>query len=158
MCQHAPSCPAAEVPDRLAARVIACHPEQGWSLLCNGVVVFDLPGGTVIEPHRAAGRLSAGGSLPDGTRPRGGPRCRTAVPVREGRAGLRPLLGPARPSPVPSPCDGSARFFEGSAVEEFGYIVVGAGTAGCVVAARLSQDAGVRVLLLRPGARSGPAP
>jgi choline dehydrogenase len=36
-------------------------------------------------------------------------------------------------------------------VEEFGYIVVGAGAAGCVVAARLSQDAMTRVLLLEAG-------
>jgi hypothetical protein len=28
-------------PDRTAARVLACHAEQGWSLLCNGVVLFD---------------------------------------------------------------------------------------------------------------------
>ncbi len=27
--------------DRAAACVVACHPEQGWSLLCNGVVLFD---------------------------------------------------------------------------------------------------------------------
>jgi hypothetical protein len=27
--------------DRAAARVVSCHPEQGWSLLCNGVVLFD---------------------------------------------------------------------------------------------------------------------
>jgi hypothetical protein len=36
---------------------VATHPEQGWSLLCNGVVVFEdtgelLPDGGVIAPHR----------------------------------------------------------------------------------------------------------
>ena len=31
---------------------------------------------------------------------------------------------------------------------EFDYIIVGAGTAGCVLAARLTQDSGTRVLLL----------
>lgn len=56
MCQHQPRCPAAMASDRLAARVVAGHPEQGWSLLCNGVVLFDdggelLPGGrTIFRP------------------------------------------------------------------------------------------------------------
>ncbi|HEY0578902.1 MAG TPA: lycopene cyclase family protein, partial [Pseudonocardia sp.] len=34
---------------------------------------------------------------------------------------------------------------------EFDYVVVGAGTAGCVVAARLTEDPDVRVLLLESG-------
>jgi hypothetical protein len=28
--------------------VVACHPEQGWSLLCNGVVLFDDAGILVL--------------------------------------------------------------------------------------------------------------
>ena len=41
MCEHQPPCPSADAVDHLAARVVSCHPEQGWSLLCNGVVIFD---------------------------------------------------------------------------------------------------------------------
>jgi hypothetical protein len=57
MCRHLPQCPAAEASDRDAATVVASHPEQGWSLLCNGVVLFDdtgelLPNGQVIAPRR----------------------------------------------------------------------------------------------------------
>jgi Family of unknown function (DUF5999) len=56
MCPHRPPCPPADRPDRGAARTVAFHPEQGWSLLCNGVIVFDdtgeiLPGGRVVPPH-----------------------------------------------------------------------------------------------------------
>ena len=56
MCQHQPPCPPADAPDRQAAHVVAAHPGQGWSLLCNGVVVFDdtgvlLPDGRSIPPQ-----------------------------------------------------------------------------------------------------------
>jgi hypothetical protein len=58
MCQHQPRCPLAGAVDHLAARTVARHPEQGWSLLCNGVVLFEdcgelLPDGKVVQPHRA---------------------------------------------------------------------------------------------------------
>ncbi|MDX3855330.1 DUF5999 family protein [Streptomyces sp. AK02-01A] len=57
MCQHQPACPSADSADRDAARLTAHHPEQGWSLLCNGVLVFEdtgelLPDGKIIGPHR----------------------------------------------------------------------------------------------------------
>jgi hypothetical protein len=69
ICRHNPSCPPPEATDRDAAHVISGHPEQGWSLLCNGVVLFEdfgelLPSGEsfgarrrellMASPHRAA--------------------------------------------------------------------------------------------------------
>ncbi|GAA0355608.1 DUF5999 family protein [Streptomyces sp. WI04-05B] len=57
MCQHQPPCPTAHSTDRESARLMAHHPEQGWSLLCNGVLLFEdtgelLPDGQIIAPHR----------------------------------------------------------------------------------------------------------
>ena len=62
MCQHQPHCPPAEAFDREAAHVVAAHPEQGWSLLCNGVLLFDDTGELlpdVIAPHRASANRRA---------------------------------------------------------------------------------------------------
>jgi len=48
MCPHTPPCPAPSDPDREAAHTIVSHPEQGWSLLCNGIVLFDDAGVLVL--------------------------------------------------------------------------------------------------------------
>jgi Family of unknown function (DUF5999) len=75
-CPHLPPCPPPQAPDCLAARILAGHPEQGWSLLCNRVVAFEdtgglLPNASVIEadrmrwqPRRPRDHIS--GALPDG--------------------------------------------------------------------------------------------
>ncbi|WP_395958752.1 DUF5999 family protein [Actinomadura sp. 6N118] len=59
MCQHKPQCPAAQAPDHDAARLTVFHPEQGWGLLCNGIVIFEdggelLPDGRSIPVQRGA--------------------------------------------------------------------------------------------------------
>ena len=56
-CVHIPPCPTAAAADHDSARAVSCHPEQGWSLLCNGVIVFEdtgelLPDGSMVSPHR----------------------------------------------------------------------------------------------------------
>ena len=57
-CHHTPRCPGVDAPDRDAAHVVAAHPEQGWSLLCNGIVLFEdfgelLPSGESCAARRA---------------------------------------------------------------------------------------------------------
>ncbi|MFJ2247484.1 DUF5999 family protein [Streptomyces sp. NPDC094461] len=57
MCSHQKPCPLATAADREAALTLAAHADQGWSLLCNHVVIFDdtgqlLPDGKIIEPRR----------------------------------------------------------------------------------------------------------
>ena len=74
MCPHTPQCPDANAVDREAARVIASHPEQGWSLLCNGVVVFEDTPANCCPAARSSsrtGRLPAGSNLRPPYRPAG---------------------------------------------------------------------------------------
>lgn len=94
-CPHLPPCPPPQARNCVAARVIAGHPEQGWSLLCNGVVAFEdtgalLPDGSVIEPGRQTRQPGSVGVTHAG-------HARTVAPAPTGRAregGLR------RPRPV----------------------------------------------------------
>ena len=56
MCHHSTPCPDALADARDLAAAVSSHPEQGWSLLCNGVVLFDddgelLPDGSAVRPH-----------------------------------------------------------------------------------------------------------
>ena len=62
MCAHVFPCPTATADDRVLAVPVSRHPEQGWTLLCNGVVLFDddgelLPDGRVVlsRPWALAG-------------------------------------------------------------------------------------------------------
>lgn len=64
LCTHTPKCPTADSSDAEAAYVVAAHPEQGWSLLCNAVLVFEdtgelLPDGRIIAPHRPLAAAAA---------------------------------------------------------------------------------------------------
>ncbi|MFD5483931.1 DUF5999 family protein [Streptomyces virginiae] len=57
MCEHPIPCPGADSPYREAAKPTASRYEQGWTLLCNGVLLFEdtgelLPDGQIIAPHR----------------------------------------------------------------------------------------------------------
>ncbi len=72
-CPHTPACPAADAADCFAARIVADHPEQNWSLLCNGVILIDHE--PLTEPHapvlprmtrRVQRRRSAGWRMPHG--------------------------------------------------------------------------------------------
>ncbi|MFF5781865.1 DUF5999 family protein [Streptomyces virginiae] len=63
MCTHRPSCPSSTAPDWDAARSVASHPEQGWSLLCNGTLIFEdtgalTPDGAIVSPVRAHARAA----------------------------------------------------------------------------------------------------
>jgi hypothetical protein len=59
MCSHQPPCPTASGPDHGAAHTVTAHPEQGWSLLCNGVIVFDDGGELFPDGHAVAPKWPA---------------------------------------------------------------------------------------------------
>ena len=64
MCSHHPVCPSADSLDREAAHVMRAHPDQGWSLLCNHVVLFEdggmlLPDGGRVEPFQPVAGVAA---------------------------------------------------------------------------------------------------
>jgi len=52
MCQHLPPCPSRQALDHRVALIVAEHWNQGWSLLCNGVIIFDDGGEFVSAPAR----------------------------------------------------------------------------------------------------------
>lgn len=57
MRDHQPRCPEWSAPDYRAAQLVADQPQQGWCLLCNGVILFDdggelLPDGCAVAPGR----------------------------------------------------------------------------------------------------------
>jgi len=79
MCTHDPACPAADAIDWWAARNITAHPSQGWTLLCNGTLVFDdrgalLPDGRVAAISAAPRPGSAPPARPENVLPSGGHR------------------------------------------------------------------------------------
>jgi len=63
--------PGRDAPDCAAARVVADHPGQGWSLLCNGAVLFEdggalLADGQAVAPPTSAARPAVGGAVKAG--------------------------------------------------------------------------------------------
>jgi hypothetical protein len=74
VCPHTPACPAAGDPGHDAAHIIVERPEQGWVLLCNGIVRFDDlgeldPAGNLLlepPPLPAPRRRNVPGARPPG--------------------------------------------------------------------------------------------
>ncbi|MFM9538669.1 DUF5999 family protein [Streptomyces turgidiscabies] len=64
-CQHEPSCLSAESSNRENSSFLSHRPEQGWSPLCNGVVLFESAGdllsdGQVVASRKRSSRTMAG--------------------------------------------------------------------------------------------------
>ncbi len=59
-CPHNPPCPPKDAPDAQAAHVAVPHYDQGWSLLCNGLIAFThIDHAPLIAPTAETGRTSA---------------------------------------------------------------------------------------------------
>lgn len=72
-CPHTPACPPSSAADAQRARVVDDHAEQGWSRLCNGVVIIDhepltgpIPAVTPWSTYRVQRRRTAGWRMPEG--------------------------------------------------------------------------------------------
>ena len=48
-CPHTPACPPIDAKDAQRARTVADHPQQGWSKLCNGLILIDHE--PLLDPH-----------------------------------------------------------------------------------------------------------
>ena len=98
-CVHTPCCPTADDVARDAAHVVSARPEQGWSLLCNGVVVFEDFG--ELLPERPVHRLAPRGPARGVPAP---PRQLTLFHLPSRRGGtLSRLVEPARDGAAPAP-------------------------------------------------------
>jgi len=63
MCPHQPPCPFAESLDRAAAHTVVARLEQGWSLLCNGAILFESMG-ELLPAGRVSPRPPTGQCVP----------------------------------------------------------------------------------------------
>jgi hypothetical protein len=105
MCKHQPPCPTATAPGRAAAHTVASHPDQGWSLLCNGVIVFEdtgelLPDGSTVSPHvpPAASSPRSEGARPVSAPRLGGPGFLLQRELAKDRCAAPPQVAVAAPA------------------------------------------------------------
>jgi hypothetical protein len=62
MCAHVPRCAEQDSPTAGTARVVVAHYEQGWCLLCNGLIRFD--DGTELRPGPPTAVIPPGNERP----------------------------------------------------------------------------------------------
>ena len=163
MCTHYPRCPSADAIDWWAARNVAEQPGQGWTLLCNGVVVFDdlgalLPEGRVATiPDTPGVRLLAAARTAQGGRVHvpAGKIPQDPVPCPELNAGLAAEVAgdPIRAGAVRPGLNRTQIHASGG---QTGLPRAPAGS-DCDRAGRRTRRSGEghRLALLRPGLRSG---